>query len=92
MLRFLEAYVLWAIDSLPADKEARWSAMSPKLKELFGGDGTWQSAVVATMELPVNMPELIRERWVHNCEIAQKNSMLLPPQQFAEMFVDSNLT
>lgn len=92
MPRLLEAYVLWAIDHLPADKEAAWREMSSKLAQLFGGDGTWQSAIATTMELPENMPNLIRERWAHNCAIAKSNDVSLSPQQFAEMFVDSNLT
>jgi len=92
MLRLLEAYVLWSIDRLPPENEPGLNAMAPKLNQLFGGDGTWQSAIATTMELPVNMPDLIRERWTHNTGIAAKNDVRLSPQQFAEMFVDSNLT
>ena len=92
MLRFLEAYVLWSINRLPSDSASGLNAMAPRLTQLFGGDGTWQSAVASTMELPENMPALIRERWVHNTGIAAKNDVRLSPQQFAEMFVDANLT
>jgi hypothetical protein len=66
--------------------------MAPKLTTLFGGDGTWQSAIAASVELPANMPQLIQERWRHNSGIAATNGVELPPQQFAEMFVDANLT
>jgi hypothetical protein len=92
MLRLLEAYVLWSIDRLPPETEPGLDAMAPKLTDLFGGDGTWQSAIASTMELPANMPVLIRERWTHNTGIAAKNDVRLSPQQFAEMFVDANLT
>lgn len=92
MLRMLELYVLWSIDQLPAHTEAGLIAMSPKLANLFGGDGTWQSAIASTMDLPANMSELIQERWRHNCEIAANNAIAISPQQFAEMFVDANLT
>ncbi|MFO1015780.1 MAG: hypothetical protein U1E50_18650 [Caulobacteraceae bacterium] len=65
--------------------------MAPKLTETFGGDGTWQSALATTMQMPANMPELIRGMWAKNQEIASANQVELRPQHFAEMFVDSNL-
>lgn len=91
MLRLLESYVLWAIDELPVEELLGLDAISPKLTQMFGGDGTWQSAIATTMDLPANMPELIRERWGHNQAIAAANSVDLHSQQFAEMFVDANL-
>jgi hypothetical protein len=92
LLHVLEAYVLWSIDELPSAKNDALIAMAPKLAGLFGGDGTWQSAIEATMELPTNMPELIQERWRYNTGIAAVAGVALPPQGFAEMFVDANLT
>ena len=91
LLRLLEAYVLWSIDRLPPDVAPGLNAIAPRLTQLFGGDGTWQSALASTMELPTNMPDLIRERWTHNSGLAAKNDVRLSPQQFAEMFVDANL-
>jgi hypothetical protein len=91
ILRLLELYVLWSIDRLSDDEATRLLAMAPKLTDTFGGDGTWQDAIATTMELPANMPELIRELWANNQQIAVANGVELPAQQFAEMFVDSNL-
>lgn len=91
MLRLLELYVLWSLDHLSDDEASRLQAMAPKLTGTFGGDGTWQDAITTTMELPENMPELIREMWAKNQQIAVTNGVELSPQQFAEMFVDSNL-
>ena len=42
------------------------------------------------MNMPPEMPEAIRDMWVRNLEIARMNGITLPPQQFAEMFVDEN--
>lgn len=92
MLRLLESYVLWAIDELPIEQIPRLTAMAPRLAQMFGGDGSWQSAIATTMELPETMPDLIRERWRHNTAIALENDVTLSPQMFAEMFVDTNLT
>lgn len=92
LLRLLELYVIWAIGELPDEEARRLETMSPKLAETFGGDGTWQGALAATMEMPPNMPDLIREMWAKNQGIASLNHVELRPQQFAEMFVASNLT
>jgi hypothetical protein len=92
LLRLLELYVIWALGQLSDEDAARLQAMAPKLTDLYGGDGSWQDALATTMELPGNMPELIRETWVKNQGIAAANGVELGSQQFAEMFVDSNLT
>lgn len=91
MLRLLELYVLWSLDHLSEDDASRLQAMAPKLTGTFGGDGTWQNAIATTMELPEKMPGLIHEMWTKNQQIAAENGVELPAQQFAEMFVDSNL-
>lgn len=91
LLRLLELYVIWALGKLPDEDAERLRGMAPKLTEAFGGDGTWQSALVTTMKIPANMPELIRDMWAKNQEVASANQVELRPQQFAEMFVDHNL-
>ena len=92
LLRLLELYVLWSLGQLSEDDASRLEAMAPKLTETFGGDGTWQNALANTMQMPPNMPELVRDMWVKNEEIANANGVELRPEQFAQMFVDSNLT
>lgn len=91
LLRLLEYYVLWSIGHLAEEDASRLQAMAPKLTDTFGGDGTWQGAIATTMELPHNMPELIRQVWARNQQIAAASGVELPTEQFAEMFVDSNL-
>lgn len=91
LLRLLELYVIWAIGQLSDGDALRLKAMAPKLTDTFGGDGTLQDALETTMHLPGNMPELIRDMWASNQGIAAANGVELHPQQFAEMFVDSNL-
>lgn len=92
LLRLLELYVIWAVGKLSDEDASRLQGMAPKLTEMYGGDGTWQSALATTMQMPENLPELIREMWAKNQTIASVNKVDLQPQQFAEMFVDSNLT
>ena len=92
LLRLLELYVLWSLGQLPDEDASRLEALAPKLTETFGGDGTWQNALATTMQMPPNMPELVRDMWAKNQKIASDNGVELHPEQFAQMFVDSNLT
>jgi hypothetical protein len=90
LLRLLELYVLWAIGELSQKSEDDLKAMAPKLQSLFGGDGQWHDAMARSMHMPEEMPAAIRDMWVRNLEIARVNDVTLPPQKFAEMFVDEN--
>jgi hypothetical protein len=91
LLRLLELYVLKAIDELsPAELQAL-ERMAPKLRAIYGGNGEWHAAVAAAVDAPTDMPVVIREMWARNLEIARANGVTLPPQKFAEMFVDENL-
>lgn len=92
LLRLLELYVLWALGRLAQKDEVSLQAMAPKLTGLYGGDGSWQSALATVMHMPEHMPDLVREMWAKNQDIATANGVELLPQQFAEMFVDKNLT
>jgi hypothetical protein len=90
LLRLLELYVLWSIDRLPSDLGDKLEAMTPKLRETWNCDGTWQDCIAAAMAFPATMPKLIRERWSHNQELAARAGEQLDPNDFAVMFVDSN--
>ena len=93
LLKLLELYVLKAIGQLPVAEEEALERLAPKLKVLYGGNGPWQDAIAAAVRAPANMPAAIREMWDKNLEIAGANNVpALTPQQFAEMFVDENLT
>jgi hypothetical protein len=90
-LRLLECYVLWTIGELSETESKTLHEMTPKLRSIYDVQGDWQDIVAAVVELPLNMPELIRGVWARNVEIAQKSGAILSPQEFAEMFVDKNL-
>jgi hypothetical protein len=92
LLRLLECYVLKTLDLLPESDSLNLASMEPKLTQVYGRQGTWDQIISAMMEFPPNMPLLIREMWVRNQAIAKANGVMLTPQQFAELFVDQNLT
>ena len=92
LLRLLELYVLKAIDELPLPEQDTLNKMAPKLQAVFGGEGEWHQAVAAAVHMPANMPQVIRDMWAKNLEIARTNNVpALSPQKFAELFVDENL-
>ena len=88
----LERYVMWAIGVLTDDELAGMDKLSPRLAEIYGGDGTWQGAVASAMEFPTNMVALIREKWEHNQRIAATAGEVLTPPDFARMFVQANFS
>ena len=91
LLRLLECYVLWAIGCLPEDQASSLDAMEPKLRSIYHVDGTWQEVIAASVKLPPELPEQIKQVWIKNTEIARTSRKTLTPQKFAEMFVDENL-
>ena len=93
LLRLLELYILKALGELPAPEQETLDRMAPKLQAVYGGNGTWHGALEAAVHMPADMPQQIRDMWAKNLEIAKaKNVPALSAQQFAEMFVDENLT
>jgi hypothetical protein len=91
MLRLLECYVLWTIGKLERKEEEALGQMEPKLRQVFNRQGSWREIVSNAMDLPTNLPDLIRTKWNGSLEIDKQGSAALTPQQFAEMFVDTNL-
>lgn len=84
--------MLWAIGELDGKQAATLQQMTPKLQSVYGVQGgDWQQVIASVMEWPPELPDKIRTVWARNLEIAQAHHTNLPPQQFAEMFVDQNL-
>jgi len=93
LLRLLELYILKALDELPAVEQETLTRLAPKLQAIYGGNGQWHEAIEAAVHMPKDMAQVIRDMWAKNLEIAKaKNVPALSAQQFAEMFVDENLT
>lgn len=92
LLKLLESYVLWTIGQLPAKDEEVLMQITPKLQSIYGIQGDWQQIVSEVMELPPNIPALIKALWAKNAQIPNGNGLPLAPQHFAEMFVDNNLS
>lgn len=90
-LRFLECYVLHAIDELSDDDSKTMENITPQIQEMYGEQGTWYEVISKAMNLPSDFEDQIRPMWEKNRKLAQDNGETLLPQHFAEMFVDANL-
>lgn len=92
LLRVLECYVLWSLDELSDSDKKSLDLMEPKLQEVYGKSGSWVEIISSVMELPENMPDLIRDMWGKNQAIAKVNNSTLTAEQFAQVFVDQNFS
>ncbi len=90
LLRLIECYVLWAIDELPEKESAALVSMTPKLREIYRSEGSWQEVIAATLHFGAEMPTRLKALWERNLDIARQNNVELTPQQFEEMVVDEN--
>ena len=86
LLRVLECYVLWAIGELEEKDQILLVKITPKLQNIYNQKGKWQDIVTAIMELPENMPELVKQMW------EKYKDQGLTPEKFAQVFVDQNLS
>jgi hypothetical protein len=91
LLRLLECYVLRAIGELPEKDAEILANITPKLQEIYAHEGQWPEIVAATVNLPPQASETIKDMWERNQKIASDSNVLLSAQEFAEMFVDDNL-
>src|SRR5262249_10079696 len=92
LLRLFEFYVLDAIDQLDEFHRQGLEKLAPKLQKTFGGNGDWRDAIAAAGLIPPEWPEAIRGLWAKNLEGTLGDGTRLSPQEFAEMFVDMNLS
>lgn len=90
LLRMLELYVLNVIGEISTEDADRMVVVTPRLREIYGHSGEWPEIIAASVGLPLEASSDIRRMWERNQEIARTNDVELPPQRFAEMFVDDN--
>ena len=90
LLRLLELYVLKAIGELSESEAKTLELMAPKLRSVYGIVGNWDEVIASVVGMPDGMPDVIRNAWARNSELAKKSGAELTPKQFSEMFVDAN--
>ena len=92
MLRLLDSYVLWALGKLEPENAETLRKLEPGLEKTFNAQGSWQEIISKVMDMPADMPDLIRQTWQENLEIAENESIELTPESFSQMFVDANFS
>ena len=91
LLRLIELFVIDAIGELQPKDAATLEAMTPNLRQLYKTTGDWRAAISKAMAFPESMPEAIRGMWAKNQQIAVQSGTALTAEDFAVMFVDSNI-
>ncbi|MFC4161922.1 hypothetical protein [Chitinimonas lacunae] len=89
-LKFLEAYILWAIDELPEELSDQLVAMTPHLRRVYKCTGDWHSIVAQQMDFPDSLPALIREIWEKSKKTSKQEGWTLSPEAFSINFVNVN--
>ncbi|SBV33237.1 conserved protein of unknown function [uncultured Sphingopyxis sp.] len=90
-LRFVDAWVLKAIDQLDPETEAYCQAMAPQLEQSFGVKGNWEQIVARQMKFGPELPAQIRKIWTDGkARYAEGHGEAADPRQFAMIFVDRN--
>ena len=91
LLRLIELFVIDAVGELQPTDAQNLKALTPKLQEVYGTNGDWRDAVSKAMAFPETMPDLIRDMWGKNQQIARDHKTSLGAEEFARMFVDTNI-
>ncbi len=90
-LRLLDAYVLLAIGELDQASADALTAMEPKLRDTFKGEGSWYELVAQQMEFPPSLPGQIHDIWVRGrAPFIEKYGTGPDPVEFTHQFVDTN--
>jgi hypothetical protein len=91
LLRLAECYVLDAIGQLGPKDQDVLQAMTPKLAQTYGADGSWQEIVAEQVGLPPTAATQIRQFWTGYSEKVSSSGVSPDPEQFAQSFVDQNI-
>ncbi|MEO1730532.1 MAG: hypothetical protein AAFR64_07315 [Pseudomonadota bacterium] len=89
-LKFLDCFVLDAIDELDHETCDRLTEMEPKLEATFGTTGGWRGYVSQTMQFPEDLPSRIAQIWREGSVRMREGDMEPDPIQFTHQFVDTN--
>jgi hypothetical protein len=92
LLRLVDAFVLKSIGELDSATEAGLREMEPKLRQIYGCDGSWDDIVISVLHFGPDIRTSIHDLWLENQAIARRHQVTLTPMQFVEMFVEKNVT
>lgn len=90
-LRLLDCYVMDAIGHLDPEQDVQLTALEPKFREVFGGEGDWREIVEARMKFPDGYQGAVRQVWEKGtARFIEANGQNPDPAEFTRIFVDSN--
>jgi hypothetical protein len=90
-LLWVDSFILKAIGHLDPVMEAKLEAATPKLRESFNAQGSWEDIVMEQLEYTSGIRETLRGLWEENQALAADAGGVLLPMQFVEVFVAENI-
>lgn len=87
-LRFIELYVLDAIDMLSDHDRAQLPKLEPMLQKTYGMKAGWREIVAAQMDFEDGMADAIRRMWQNYLEHHRKAGNSVHPEEFAQGLAD----
>lgn len=87
-LRFLDFYVLDAIDQMTDSERLLLKSLEPKFALSFKMTGAWQEVVAHQMQFEDQYPIRINDEWAKYLEAAASENRTVHPHEFAVQFVD----
>jgi hypothetical protein len=70
--------------------EQRLEAMTPKLREVYKRQGSWQEMIAGEMRLPIDVPRYIQALEARNKQRAENSGVEPSAEDLARMSVDQN--
>jgi hypothetical protein len=90
-LRLLDCYMMDAIGYLDREQELQLTALEPRFREIFGGEGDWREIVEARMDFAEGMQDAVRQVWERGtAKFIEANGQHPDPAEFTRIFVDTN--
>ncbi|HEY0061795.1 MAG TPA: hypothetical protein VGC21_06720 [Telluria sp.] len=90
-LKFVDSFILKTIGALDPDMEVKLAAVTPKLRQTFDSEGTWEDIVMEQLDYGPEVRGAIRQLWEANQALARQAGGELTPMQFVTVFVAENI-
>lgn len=87
-LRLLECYALDAIGCLQATDRVSLDTVSPKLRDVYQCQGSWERIVEHVMRFSPDISDRIRDAWALSQSYAAAQGAVPSPEDFAQAFAD----
>jgi hypothetical protein len=90
-LVWVDSFILNTIGHLDPEMALKLAKATPRLREAYGSDGSWEEIVMEQLDFDPSVRDAIRTLWEENQQRARAQGGALAPMQFVELFVAENI-